>query len=139
MALFCLNMMAIGLELAQDDPVYEHLGIKFFEHFMAIAAAINHDDAEGIGLWDEKDGWYYDSIQNVDARQSRQLKVRSMVGLIPLFAVQILDHSWFDKLPNFKARYEWLMMNRPDLSLGICASGRRTGSGVCCRSRTSIG
>jgi hypothetical protein len=119
MALFCLNMMAIGLELAQEDRVYEHLGIKFFEHFMAIAAAINHDEAAGITLWDEEDGWYYDSIHNVDHSGSQMLKVRTLVGLIPLFAVQILDHSWFEKLPNFKARYEWLMMNRPDLSLGI--------------------
>jgi hypothetical protein len=120
MALFALNMMAIGLELAQEDPVYEHLGIKFFEHFMAIAAAINHADPEtGLTLWDEADGWYYDSIHGRDDPRGRQLKVRSMVGLIPLFAAQILDHSWFDKLPNFKARYDWLMMNRPDLSLGI--------------------
>jgi hypothetical protein len=120
MALFCLNMMAIGLELAQEDQVYEHLGIKFFEHFMAIAAAINRSEGDAMRLWDEKDGWYYDAIQNVDGGGfSGQLKVRSLVGLIPLFAAQILDHSWFDKLPNFKARYEWLMMNRPDLSLGI--------------------
>jgi hypothetical protein len=119
MALFCLNMMAIGLELAQDDPVYEHLGIKFFEHFMAISAAINRDDPEGLRLWDEQDGWYYDSIQNVERSSCRQLKVRSMVGLIPLFAVQILDHSWFNKLPNFKRRYEWLLLHRPDLSMGL--------------------
>jgi hypothetical protein len=121
MALFSLNMMAIGLELAQDDPVYEHLGIKFFEHFMAIAAAINRDPeaAGGLTLWDEADGWYYDAIHGVGAHVDRPLKVRSLVGLIPLFAAQILDHSWFERLPNFKARYEWLMMNRPDLSLGI--------------------
>jgi hypothetical protein len=119
MALFCLNMMAIGLELAQDDTVYEHLGIKFFEHFMAIAAAINHDEAAGLTLWDETDGWYYDAVHGTRQHLDRQLKVRSMVGLIPLFAAQILDHSWFDKLPNFKARYDWLMINRPDLSLGI--------------------
>lgn len=119
MALFCLNMMAIGLELAQEDQVYEHLGIKFFEHFMAISAAINNDQVAGITLWDEHDGWYYDSIKHVDGNQSHQLKVRSLVGLIPLFAAQILDHSWFEKLPAFKARYEWLLMNRPELSLGI--------------------
>ncbi|MDB5319307.1 MAG: hypothetical protein JWN40_938 [Phycisphaerales bacterium] len=119
MALFCLNMMAIGLELAQEDQVYEHLGIKFFEHFMAIAAAINRGEAAGNTLWDEEDGWYYDSIKNVDSTVSTKLKVRSLVGLIPLFAAQILDHSWFEKLPNFKARYDWLMTNRPDLSLGM--------------------
>jgi hypothetical protein len=112
--------MAIGLELAQEDQVYEHLGIKFFEHFMSIAAAINQSESDCMRLWDEQDGWYYDAIQNVDGGGfAGQLKVRSLVGLIPLFAAQILDHSWFDKLPNFKARYEWLMTNRPDLSLGI--------------------
>jgi hypothetical protein len=120
MALFCLNMMAIGLELAQDDRVYEHLGIKFFEHFMSIAAAINRDDGVGIPLWDERDGWYYDAIHGVENPSlSQRLKVRSLVGLIPLFAAQVLEHSWFEKLPAFKARYEWLLMNRPEMSMGI--------------------
>jgi hypothetical protein len=86
---------------------------------MAISAAINRDDPSGLRLWDEADGWYYDAVQNPEKAYGFQLKVRSMVGLIPLFAAQILDHSWFDKLPNFKARYEWLLMNRPDLSMGI--------------------
>src|SRR5204862_5622090 len=88
MALFSLNMMAIGLELAQEDQVYEHLGIKFFEHFMAISAAINHELAPGVKLWSDEDGWYYDVAHGIDGRRdsSRQLKVRSQVGLVPLFA-----------------------------------------------------
>jgi hypothetical protein len=121
MGLFCLNLMAIGLELAQFDHVYEHLGIKFFEHFMAISAAINQEIAPGVKLWSPEDGWYYDVAHGLDGRRdsSRHIKVRSLVGIVPLFAAQVLEHSWFEKLPNFKARYEWLLTNRPELSEGI--------------------
>ena len=121
MGLFCLNLMAIGLELAQFDRVYEHLGIKFFEHFMAISAAINQEISPGVKLWNEDDGWYYDVAHGMDgqADSSRPIKVRSLVGLVPMFAAQVLEHSWFEKLPNFKARYEWLMMHRPELSEGM--------------------
>jgi hypothetical protein len=121
MGLFCLNLMAIGLELAQYDRVYEHLGIKFFEHFMSISAAINQEIAPGVKLWNAEDGWYYDVAHGIDGRResSRQLKVRSQVGLVPLFAVQVLEHSWFEKLPNFKARYEWLLTHRPELADGM--------------------
>jgi hypothetical protein len=121
MGLFCLNLMAIGLELAQHDPVYEHLGIKFFEHFMSISAAINDEIVPGVKLWDHDDGWYYDVAHGIDGRRdsSRLIKVRSQVGLVPLFAAQVLEHSWFDKLPNFKARYEWILANRPELTEGM--------------------
>ncbi len=121
MGLFCLNLMAIGLELAQEDSVYEHLGIKFFEHFMAIAAAMNNELAPGVTLWNETDGWYYDVVHSPDggSEPTRQIAVRSLVGLIPLFAAQVLEHSWFEKLPNFKARYEWLLTHRPELAAGM--------------------
>jgi hypothetical protein len=121
MALFCLDMMAIGLELAQGDAVYEHLGIKFFEHFMAISAAINQEIVPGVRLWNETDNWYYDVVHGLNGRResARQIAVRSQVGLIPLFAAAVLDHNWFDKLPNFKARYEWLLSHRPEISAGM--------------------
>jgi hypothetical protein len=121
MGLFCLNLMSIGLELAQHDPVYEHLGIKFFEHFMSISAAINQEIVAGVKLWDEQDGWYYDVAHGLDGKRdsSRLIKVRSQVGLVPLFAAQVLEHSWFEKLPNFKARYEWILANRPELTDGM--------------------
>ena len=121
MGLFCLNMMAIGLELAQHDQVYEHLGIKFFEHFMHISAAINGRLEEGLTLWNEQDGWYYDMVRGVRGNDdgSIQLAVRSQVGLIPLFAAMVLDHKWFEHLPAFKARYEWRLTNRPELAGGM--------------------
>jgi hypothetical protein len=121
MGLFCLNLMAIGLELAQEDRVYEHLGIKFFEHFMSISAAINQEIAPGVKLWDHEDGWYYDVAHGLEGRReaSRLIKVRSQVGLVPLFAAQVLEHSWFERLPAFKARYEWVLENRPELTEGL--------------------
>ena len=121
MALFCLNLMAIGLELAQRDRVYEHLGAKFFEHFMYIASAINQDTSGGIGMWNNTDGWYYDILhEQRDGRDnSYPLAVRSLVGIVPLFAALVLEHRWFEKLPYFRERYEWLLMNRPEFSTGI--------------------
>ena len=120
MGLFCLNLMAIGLELAQEDEVYENMGIKFFEHFMSISAAVNHELAPGVKLWDDQDGWFYDVAHGIEGKDSaKQLKVRSLVGLVPVFACQVLEHSWFEKLPRFKARYEWLLTNRPDLCEGM--------------------
>ena len=121
MGLYCLNLMAIGLELAQEDPVYEHVGIKFFEHFVTISAAINEESTPGVHMWNPQDGWYYDVIHRIESgrRRAAPLAVRSLVGLVPVFAAQVLEHRWFEKLPAFKARYEWLLLNRPELSSGI--------------------
>ena len=121
MALFCLNLMAIGLELAQEDSVYEHLGAKFFEHFMHISAAINQEVPGDVNMWDDHDGWYYDVAHEKSAGtdKAEALRVRSLVGLVPLFAVQVLDESWFDKLPHFRRRYEWLLTNRPEFAGGL--------------------
>src|SRR5205807_3821536 len=88
---------------------------------MAISAAINQEIAPGVKLWNPEDGWYYDVAHGLDGKRetSRQIKVRSQVGLVPLFAAQVLEHSWFEKLPNFKARYEWLLTTRPELAEGM--------------------
>jgi hypothetical protein len=113
MAMYCLNMLAIALELAHQDPAYEDVATKFFEHFIYISDAMNnlgHDDTE---LWNERDGFYYD-VLHLD-QQNIPLKVRSMVGLIPLFAVEILEEGWIDELPNFKRRTDWFIENRPEL------------------------
>ncbi len=105
MGLFCLNMMMIGLELAQHDPVYSHLGVKFFDHFLAISKAINGSMRRGEGLWDEQDGFYYDKITTADG-QRMPLRLRSNVGLIPLYAAQVLEKKWIENLPAIKDRLE---------------------------------
>ncbi len=118
MAMFCLNMLTIALELAQNNPVYEDMATKFFEHFLYIADAMNHIGGEGAQLWDEQDGFFYDVLHFPDGGRVR-LKVRSMVGLIPLFAVMTLEPDLLDKLPAFKKRVEWFIKHRPDLKRNV--------------------
>ncbi len=107
MAMYCLNMLAIALELAKQDPAYEDVASKFFEHFVYIAHAMNTLD-----LWDEGDGFYYD-VLHTDGQACR-LKVRSMVGLIPLFAVETLEPEVVEKLHGFKRRMQWFIDNHPE-------------------------
>ncbi len=114
MAMYSLNLMRIALELAVHNKVYEDIATKFFEHFLRIAAAINAED-DGSGLWDEEDGFYYDDLRTPGGREIA-LKVRSMVGLIPLFAVETLDAELLQKLPEFRGRLEWFLNHRPDLA-----------------------
>ncbi len=115
MGMYCLNMLAIALELAKDNPAYEDVASKFFEHFVYICDAMNNLGGEHIGLWDAKDGFYYDVLHMSDGHHF-PLKVRSMVGLIPLFAVETLDPTVVDSLPGFKRRMLWFIENRPALS-----------------------
>ena len=115
MGMYCLNMLAIALELAKDNPAYEDVASKFFEHFVYICEAMNDLGGERIELWDEQDGFYYDVLQLPDGRRSH-MKVRSMVGLIPLFAVETLNPVIVDRLPGFKRRLQWFIENRPALS-----------------------
>lgn len=119
MAIFTLNMLRISCEIALDRPSYQDMASKFFEHFLHIAGAINSSkDAEIEGLWDEDDQFYYDKIHTPDHR-TIFLKVRSLVGLIPLCAVEILNEEMLQKLPDFKRRVEWVLKNRPDLAAMI--------------------
>jgi hypothetical protein len=112
MAFFCATMLSIALELARDNPATEDMASKFFEHFIAIADAINTQG--GTGLWDEEDGFYYDQL--CVGERIIPLKVRSLVGLIPLLAVEILDDELIQGLRGFKKRMDWFLENRPDLS-----------------------
>jgi len=112
MGMYCLNMLAIALELAKQDPAYEDVASKFFEHFVYIAHAMHNIGGEGINLWDEEDGFYYD-VLHTDGRHC-PLKVRSMVGLIPLFAVETLEPEVVDKLPGFTRRMQWFIDNHPE-------------------------
>ena len=116
MAMYCLNLLAIALELAEEDPSYEDVASKFWEHFLYIAKAINQI-GDGGGMWDETDGFFYDVLHNGHGHQA--LKVRSMVGLIPLFAVETLESAAVAKLPGFARRMEWFIANRPDLTSNV--------------------
>jgi Glycosyl hydrolase family 63 C-terminal domain len=113
MGMYCLNMLAIALELARENPVYENVASKFFEHFVYIAHAMDHRGEEGIELWDEDDGFFYDVLHLTDGDHVK-MRVRSMVGLIPLFAVETLEPDIVDRLPGFKRRMQWFIDNRPD-------------------------
>jgi hypothetical protein len=115
MAMYTLNLMRIALELALEDHVYEDIATKFFEHFLYIAEAMTNIGGDGIGLWDEADEFYYDVLHLPDG-QRIPLRLRSMVGLIPLFAVEVLDASVFARLPRFTQRALWFLEHRPQLA-----------------------
>jgi hypothetical protein len=112
MAFYCLTMLAMALELAQENAVYEDMASKFFEHFVQIADSINHHG--GTGLWDEADGFYYDQLK-LDSRMI-PLRTRSLVGLLPLIAVEVLEEEQIQKLPGFAKRMRWFIEHRPDLA-----------------------
>jgi hypothetical protein len=113
MGMYCLNMLAIALELARTDNAYEDVASKFFEHFVYISRAMNNIGGEGIELWNAEDGFYYDVLHLPDGRHF-PMKIRSMVGLIPLFAVETLDPDVVEPLQGFKRRMQWFIENRPD-------------------------
>lgn len=115
MAFYCGTMLAMALELAEPGNAYEDLASKFFEHYVHIADAINC--LGGTGLWDEQDGFYYDQLR-ID-HETRRLKVRSLVGLIPLIAAEAIEHDTFERLPNFRKRTDWFIRHRQDLARHI--------------------
>jgi hypothetical protein len=115
MAMFTLNMLRIALELARENPVYQSLATKFFEHFLYIAGAMSNVGNEGINLWDDEDEFFYDVLHTRD-NQRLKIKLRSMVGLIPLFAVEVLEEEIFINNPEFSERLLWFLNNRPDLA-----------------------
>jgi Glycosyl hydrolase family 63 C-terminal domain len=114
MAMYTLNMLRIACEISLSKPVYQDMASKFFEHFLQIAGAMNSPKNK-FSLWDEDDQFYYDALHKQDG-SAMLLKVRSLVGLIPLFAVEVLDPEMLEKLPVFKIRVEWVLNNRPDLA-----------------------
>jgi len=118
MAMYTLNLLAIALELAKEDTCYEDVASKFWEHFVYIAHAMSHRGRDGMGLWHDEDGFFYDVLKLPDGNHF-PMKIRSMVGLIPLFAVETLEPEVLDKLPGFKRRLEWFVDNRPDLTANL--------------------
>ena len=115
MAMYSLNMLRISIELALENPVYEDIATKFFEHFLHIALAMNNIGGSGIGLWDEQDEFYYD-VLHMPNGDVKPLKIRSLVGLTPLFAVETLEPETLLRLPEFAKRLDWVMKNRPQLA-----------------------
>lgn len=127
MAMFSLNMMTIALELASQDPVYEDIATKFFEHFLYIAGAMNNIGTDNIPLWDDQDEFFYDVLHLPNGDQL-PLKVRSLVGLIPLLAVETIDPLLLEQLPDFRGRLEWFLEHRPDMA-GLVSRWHLPGAG----------
>ncbi|CAL1707039.1 unnamed protein product [Somion occarium] len=129
MAFYCLNMLNIALELAKHNSVYEDIASKFFEHFIFIADAMTFKAGDSeLSLWNEQDGMYYDAIQ-FGPGSSMQLPVRSLVGLIPLYATLVLEPAVLNRLPGFKKRVEWFIDNRPEISERTMANIKVKGKG----------
>jgi len=115
MAMFSLNMLRISLDLARKNPIYQDMSMKFFEHFLYIGGAMNSIGENNVDLWDEEDNFYYDVMHTPD-NPNQRMKVRSMVGLIPLFAVEILRAEIYDELPEFKKKLDFFLKERPRLA-----------------------
>ncbi len=129
MAMYCLNMLAIALELARVDGDYEDVATKFAEHYVYIAYAMNTISDSNLPLWDDTDGFYYDLLHlpPVNAGEGSDyipLKVRSWVGIIPLFAVESFDADTLAAVPDFRRRFEWFLKHRPELAKGVAHIGR---------------
>lgn len=116
MAFYCSTMLAMALEIARQDPDYEDVASKFFEHFMSISDAMNHFGE--TGLWDEGEGFYYDQIRFPDGN-TKKIKVRSLVGLIPLISSEMLNGDQLESMPGFKKRMHWYLDHRKDLAKQI--------------------
>lgn len=115
MAMFALNMMRISIELAQYNHIYEEMATKFFEHFLYIANALDNMGDNNFSLWDDEDEFFYDAIAT-NKGDNMFLKLRTVVGLIPMFAVEVIEDEMLEKLPVFKARMHWIMENKPELA-----------------------
>ena len=118
MAVYALDMMRIALVLTEHDPSYEDIASKFFEHFLYIANAMNGGAGGGTGLWDEQDGFFYDHLAN-DSGLVIPIRVRSLVGLLPLLAVETVEPQTLERLPNFARRLKWFVENRPELKASV--------------------
>lgn len=127
MAMYSLNMLRIALELANYNKVYADMATKFFEHFLYIAGAMNQMGEGDSGLWDEEDQFFYDVLKSPHDGNVK-LKVRSMVGLIPLFAVEVLDDEILQLQPEFAGRLKWFLENRPELA-GLVSRWYEKGTG----------
>jgi len=126
MGMFCLNMMRIALELARENQVYEGLATKFFQHYIYIGAAMKRMGGQAYDLWDNQDGFFYDVLRYADG-SFHKFRVRSLVGLIPLYAIERLEEAWIAPFSEFKSNLEWFINNRQDLVQRCCHIVERDG------------
>lgn len=126
MGMFCLNLMRIALELAQEDKAYEALATKFFQHYVYVGAAIKHMGTRDFPLWDERDGFFYDVLCYPNGERHR-FRVRSLVGLIPLYAIEQLDERSLEPYPEFLSNLHWFLNNRQDLVANCLTTIERDG------------
>jgi hypothetical protein len=129
MGMFCLNLMRIALELARENPIYEGLATKFFQHYVYVAAAMKHMGGRDYSLWDERDGFFYDVLRYPD-HSFNQFRVRSLVGLIPLYAVERLEMDWIEPFEQFRTNLEWFVKHRQDLVSRCCHLIERDGKQI---------
>ena len=127
--MFCLNMMRMALELAQDNLVYEGLAIKFFQHYAYVAGAMKRMGGRDYQLWDDRDGFFYDVLRYPKG-EFHKLRIRSLVGLIPLYAVERLETGWIEQFPEFKSCLDWFIRNRKDLVEDVVHECRDGDGGV---------
>jgi hypothetical protein len=126
MGMFCLNLMRIALELAKENPAYEGLATKFFQHYVYVAAAMKHMGNRDYALWDDRDGFFYDVLRRPDGSFHR-FRVRSLVGLVPLFAVERLERSWIEPFGEFRRHLDWFLEHRADLTRDVVHGVERGG------------
>ncbi len=129
MGMFCLNLMRIALELARENPVYEGLATKFFEHYLFVGAAMKKMGGRDYQLWDEEDGFFYDVLNGPDGSYEK-IRVRSLVGLIPLYAVERLENRWIHPFAEFRRNFEWVLANHKEIVQNVCYPVERDGQRV---------
>ena len=134
MGMYCLNMLVIALELARENNAYEDIANKFFQHFLYVASAMNNVGGKGFSLWDEEDEFFYDVLHLPDG-DTVSLRVRSLVGLIPLLAVETIEPELLEQVPRFRARLEWFLAHRPSSrAWSRAGTSRGWANGACWRS-----
>jgi hypothetical protein len=129
MGMFCLNLMRMALELAKENRAYEGLATKFFEHYMYVGAAMKHMGGRDYSLWDEKDGFFYDVLRHRDGR-FQKFRVRSLVGLIPLYAVERLEDRWTEPFREFRSNVDWFLRHKTQVAEQVATRVKRDGQDV---------
>src|SRR5262245_946843 len=121
MGMFCLNLMRIALELARENPTYESLATKFFQHYIYVGAAMKKMGGRRCQIWDEADGFFYDVLRYPDGGYEK-LRVRSLVGLIPRYAAERLEERWIEPFQEFRTNMDWFLRNKPHIVQNVCYS-----------------